>query len=92
MKVERTTVSSPPKPGKGDDEAQTPQFVDPKTGKPAKIADMRAEFERLSRQAPRDPEAERAFIKGRIEMIRSDPHLCAQEKEDAIRELQRLAG
>jgi len=50
---------------------------------------MRAEFERLSRQLPRDPEAERAFIEGKIEMIRSDPHLNDAEKEQAIEELRR---
>ena len=40
-----------------------------------KIADRRAEFERLSRQSPRDEEAERAFIEGKMEMVRTDPNL-----------------
>jgi hypothetical protein len=85
-------MSSPSNPGEYDDEAQSPQLVDPNTGKPVKIADMRAEFERLSRQTPRDPAAERAFIQGKIEMIRGDSHLSAKQKEDAIAELQRGAA
>jgi hypothetical protein len=50
---------------------------------------MRAEFERLSRQTPRDPEAERAFLEARIELIRSDPRLSEEEKKQAIEEVRR---
>jgi hypothetical protein len=64
-------------------------MTDPGTGNPVPVADMRAEFERLSRQVPRDPEAERAFIESKIEMIRSDPNLSQAEKERAIEELRR---
>jgi len=64
-------------------------LTDPKTGKPAPVADMRAEFERLSRQVPRDPEAERAFIEGKIAMIRTHPNLSEAEKKRAIEELRR---
>jgi hypothetical protein len=84
-------MSSPTNPNQRDDEAQSPQLVDPNTGKAAKIADMRAEFERLSRQTPRDPGAERAFVESKIEMIRGDSHLSPEEKENAIAELQRVA-
>jgi len=63
-------------------------MIDPETGKPAPMADMRAEFERLSRQVPRDPEAERAFIESKIEMIRTDSSLTEAEKERAIDELR----
>jgi hypothetical protein len=52
------------------------------------VADLRSEFERLSRQVPRDPEAERAFIESKIEMIRSDLNLSKTEKERAIEELR----
>ena len=52
------------------------------------VADKRAEFERLSRQVPRDPEAERAFIESKIEMIRNDPALSETEKEKAVEELR----
>ena len=54
-----------------------------------KIADRRAEFERLSRQSPRDEEAERAFIEGKMEMVRTDPNLTKEEKQRALEELKR---
>ncbi len=82
-------MSSPPNPRQYDNEAQSLQLVDPNTGIPVKIADMRAEFERLSRRTPRDPGSERAFIQSKIEMIQSDRHLSPKEKEDAIAELER---
>ena len=63
-------------------------MTDPRAGIPVPVADMRAEFERLSRQVPRDPEAERAFIESKIEMIRIDPLLSETEKERAIEELR----
>jgi hypothetical protein len=63
------------------------RLTDPRTGKPAPVADMRAEFDRLSRQVPRDPEAERAFIESKIEMSRHDPHLSEAEKKRAIEAL-----
>lgn len=81
-------MSYPPNPRQDDDDAHALQFVDPKTGKPVKIADMRAEFDRLSQQTPRDPKAERAFIESKIEMVRCDRHLTPKQKEDAIAELQ----
>lgn len=73
---------------KHDDEERPLGFPDPNTGRPGKVVDVRAEFERLSRQTPRDHRAERAFIKSKIEMIRSDRHLTAKQKEDAIAKLQ----
>jgi hypothetical protein len=60
------------------------RLTDPETGKSVPVADRRAEFERLSRQTPRDPEAERAFIQSKIDMIRNDPTLNETEKERAI--------
>lgn len=50
---------------------------------------MRAEFDRISRQTPRNREAQRAFIESKIEMIRTDPRLGAAEKERAIADLRR---
>jgi hypothetical protein len=64
-------------------------LTDPKTGQPAPVADMRAEFERLSRQVPRNAEAERAFIINKIEMVRGDPNLSEADKELAIEQLRR---
>src|SRR5262245_17243129 len=54
-----------------------------------KIADRRAKFERLSRQSPRDEEAERAFIEGKMEMVRTAPNLTEEEKQRALKELKR---
>jgi hypothetical protein len=65
------------------------QLIDPETGQPIRVADLRAEFERLSGLVPRDPEAERAFIEGKLNIIRNDPNLTDAEKERAIEELRR---
>ena len=82
-----THPATPPIPP--DDAAEPPGMTDPRTGGPMETGDMRAEFERLSRQVPRDPEAERAFIESRIAMIRNDPNMSDAEKEQAIAELER---
>ena len=54
-----------------------------------KIADRRAEFERLTRQSPRDEAAEQAFIESKMNMVRTDPNLSAAEKRRALEELTR---
>ena len=55
------------------------------------ITDRREEFERLSRETPRNPEAERAFTEAKIDLVRSDPNLTEEEKARAIADLrQRL--
>ena len=78
---------------KAPDPAAPPRLTDPTTGLPAPTADVRAEFERLSRQAPRDSEADRAFVESKIELIRTDPRLSEDEKRAAIEELwKRLKG
>jgi hypothetical protein len=83
-------MSSPPKPRKQPERpAQPPMFVDPKTGKPVVISDLRAEFERISAQTPQGSAAVEAFIESKIEMVRSDFRLSAAEKESAIAELRR---
>ena len=64
-------------------------LIDPATGEQVSVADLRAEFERLSHQVPRDAEAERAFIESKIEMVRKDPNLSPTEKERAIDQLRR---
>jgi hypothetical protein len=83
-------MAPPDKPSTPADDAEMepPGLTDPKTGKPVRGADKRAEFERLSRQVPRDPEAERAFIEGKIETVRGDPYLSDAEKERVIEELR----
>ena len=54
-----------------------------------KIADRRAEFERLTRQSPRDEAAEQAFIESKMNMVRTDPSLSEEEKQRALDELAR---
>ena len=64
------------------------QMIDPKTGKSVQYADLRSEFESMSKKVPRNAEAERAFILSKIEIIRSDPHLSDDEKRRAIADLE----
>lgn len=83
-----TSPKEPPTPT-GNPEVEPFRMTDPESGLPVPMADMRAEFERLSHQVPRDPEAECAFIESKIEMIRTDPKLSEADKKRAIEELQR---
>jgi len=53
------------------------------------IVDGRAEFEELTARTPGEPAAEQAFIEGKIDMVRSDPHLTEEEKAAAIEELKK---
>jgi hypothetical protein len=49
-------------------------------------SDMRERFASLPRRA--DPEAERAFVESKLNMIRTDPTLSEEEKRAAIAELE----
>jgi hypothetical protein len=63
------------------------------TDEPTPLRDMRKRFARVSEDAGRDPEAERAFVESKIEMIRSHPTLTESQKRAAIAELEeRLRG
>jgi hypothetical protein len=64
-------------------------MIDPQTGKRVRTKDMREDFARISAGARRDPEAERAFVDSKIEMIRSHPMLSEAEKTAAIAELEK---
>ena len=55
-------------------------------------ADRRDQFSQWTAEQLKDPGAERAFILGRMEMIRTDPRLSESEKEEAIAELKRKLG
>ena len=66
-----------------------PRLTNPSTGLPAPTADVRAEFERLSRQTPRDSAGDRAFVESKIALIRTDPRLSEDEKKRAIEELRK---
>jgi hypothetical protein len=52
------------------------------------ISDRRAAFARETRKSGRDEEAERAFIEGKMAMVRSDPNLTDEEKRRALAELR----
>ena len=58
------------------------------SGEPATTGDVREEFARISASVGRDPDAERAFVESKIEMIRSHPGLSEAEKAAAIAELE----
>ena len=73
--------SNDPSPDSGE-------LSDPKTGKRVQTRDMREEFARISARVGRDPEAERAFVENKIEMIRSHPTLSDAEKTAAAAELE----
>ena len=82
----------PPVPS-NDRSPDSVEMIDPKTGKRVPTMDMREKFARISAAAGRDPNAERAFIDNKIEMIRTHPTLCEAEKTAAIAELdEKLKG
>ncbi|MFI1796842.1 hypothetical protein ACH427_05705 [Streptomyces sp. NPDC020379] len=62
---------------------------EPESEEPAPVADLREEFARETARAPRDREAERAFLQSKIETLRSDRTRSASEKEEAITALRR---
>jgi hypothetical protein len=85
-------VPEPPIPS-DDPSPDSARLIDPKTGEPLPTADMREEFARWSRDAPSDPDAERAFVESKIEMIRTHPTLSETEKAAAVAEvLEKLRG
>jgi hypothetical protein len=80
----------PPPDPSGDDPAV---LADPDTGEPLPTADLREEFARLSREAPDEPGARRAFLEARLGMIEGDPRLSDEEKRAAVAEvLERFRG
>jgi hypothetical protein len=79
--------SEPPVPS-NDPSPDSGELIDPKTGKRVKTRDMREEFARISARSERDPEAERAFVENKIEMIRTHPTLSEVEKSATIAELE----
>lgn len=77
----------PPAPSH-DSSSDSGEPIDPKTGKRVQTRDMREEFARISARSGRDPEAERAFVENKKEMIRTHPTLSEAEKTAAIAELE----
>ena len=76
-------VEAPPPPPSGMEQTVTQQ---PRTDAP--IADMREQFARRTPQTAEDRARARAFIDGKIEMLRGDPNLTDAEKAAAIAELE----
>ncbi|MET3130404.1 hypothetical protein AAKU55_000657 [Oxalobacteraceae bacterium GrIS 1.11] len=68
-------VTTPPQPPT-DHTAQAP------------IADVREQFARQTPQTPEERARARAFIDGKIEMVRGDPCLSEAQKAAAIAELE----
>ena len=56
--------------------------------KAAPIADVRKQFERKTPQTAEERARGRAFIDGKIEMVRRDPNLTDSEKAAAISDLE----
>ena len=56
--------------------------------KSAPIVDQRAKFARRTPQTAEDAAATRAFIEGKIEMVRRDPNMTDAQKAAAIAELE----
>ena len=82
----------PPVPS-NDPSPESGEPIDRRTGKRVPTQDMREEFARISARSGRDPEAERAFVENKIELIRTHPTLSEAEKTAAIAELEeRLKG
>jgi hypothetical protein len=71
-------VPPPPPPG----------IEQPKQATDAPIMDMREKFARKTPQNAEDEARTRAFIDGKIAMIRSDPTMTDAEKDAAIAELR----
>jgi hypothetical protein len=66
-----------------------PPLIIEQPGKPSgPVVDMRDAFARKTPQTEEDRAQARAFIDGKIEMIRRDPHMTDAEKAAAIADLE----
>jgi hypothetical protein len=72
-------IDTPPPPKVEQSQTATPD---------APIVDMRDKFARKTSPTPDDAERTRAFIDGKIEMIRRDPNMSQTDKDRAIQELE----
>jgi hypothetical protein len=73
-------INTPPEPPAAVEQVGNPSS--------APVADMRDTFARKTPQTEEDRAQTRAFIDGKIEMIRRDPHMTDAEKEAAIADLR----
>ena len=69
----------PPPPPKVEQPGKAPR---------APIADMRDAFARKTPETNEEREAAKAFIEGKIEMVRRDPHMSDAQKAAAIADLE----
>ena len=76
-------INRPPQPSRGAEQ----QAQAGKT-KEVPIADVREQFNRKVPQTAEDRARSRAFIAGKIDMIRRDPNLTDAEKAAAISEFE----
>ena len=74
-------IDTPPPPPQIEQPAESARGQAP-------IADMREEFARKTLQTPQDEAQARAFIDGKIDMIRRDPRMTEAEKAAAIQDLK----
>jgi hypothetical protein len=58
----------------------------------AGVADLQDEFANITRQTPRDPDAERAFLASKVLIARTHPTLHLQERATAVAQLVSKAG
>ena len=67
---------------------EPPAVEQSQKGSDAPIVDMRGAFDRKTPQTEEDRAQARAFIQGKIDMIRKDPHLTPEQKAAAIADLE----
>lgn len=72
---------APPPPAVEQREPQKPRGGAP-------VADVREQFSRKTPQSPEEEARARAFIVGKIEMIRRDPRMTEAQKAAAIADLE----
>jgi len=65
-----------------------PAIVQPGKSSDAPIVDMRDVFARKTPQTEEDRAQARAFIDGKIEMVRRDPYMTDDQKAKAIADLE----
>ena len=70
-----------------DNPPPPPARVEPDRKPEAGIVDMRDVFARKTPQTEQDRQSALAFIDGKIEMVRRDPHISETEKAAAIVDL-----
>jgi hypothetical protein len=75
-------IETPPQPPRIQQPAPSKRAAD------APIKDVREQFARKTPQTAEDEARTRAFIDGKIEMIRTDPNMTEAQKAAAIAELE----